>query len=211
MCVANDDSWTGVECYMLPLIDSLPSASLNDRFDFVDSIIKSMNQQAAHACAELLLPRKLVEDIFIPTLMEYMREFPQNPYAPMWLAILPKYDHYPHVPTEKELLAAACQLAPNDEYIVSSLAKRLLHEIFWDCHHLPEGLIAPEKVIRHNILWLKELAASACIKNPHYFLEELPVIENALDDFAYRKKTSQIVPPGTDPHNVYWQKPPKKQ
>jgi hypothetical protein len=98
--------------------------------------------------------------------------------------MLPYRRFIPNLPERRKLLEAAHQLAPNDTFIAERLADEGLNSIAFSCHHLPEGLLSSEHVVREEIDHVRRLLHLLPQKRGDAFAKQIDMYEQQVNDFT---------------------------
>lgn len=174
-----------VHKYLRPLIAELASADHGVRLELVDTLCRSLDFRGRVAGSSPVpgLPYELLEQVAIPTLIEQRRAHPDDAYAHLWLAMLPSRYAIPGLPSSRELIKLACQLSPDDEFITERAADALLHSVWYACHHLPDGLLAPAATVSSEIEELRQVASRLREERRKSCLEEAALYAKQLEEY----------------------------
>ena len=176
-----------------PLIAELASADHAVRLELVDALCRLVDfrDRVAGSSPVPGLPYELLEQVAIPTLLEQRRAQPDDAYAHLWLAMLPSRNVIPGLPSARELIDLAHQLSPDDEFIAERFVEARLHSVAWACHHLPDGLLAPEATVARDIEELRRAASrlseerrKACLEEAAGYARQLEEYERSRGDSA---------------------------
>lgn len=134
-----------------PFVATAANWPFADRILFVDALCRLIDKidPRPRAVPYDGIPYPLLAEVVHPTLVEWIASDESAAYAYLWLAVLPEPKGANVNVTD--CFASARKLAPQDERIAKHEVRWLLDLIAWDCHHLPQTLLAPAETILSRI------------------------------------------------------------
>lgn len=173
---------------MRPLIAQLRSESHVQRYELVHALCMSVDYTSRNAGTSPVpgMPHEFLEEIAIPTLIRQRTEKSDDPYAHLWLAMLPNQSPVSDIPDKVELLELAHQLAPHDAFISERVADDILHGIWFACHHLPQSLLAPADSVLRDITQLRQLIPLIRLEGRTTLAAQVTQYEQQIKEFVLR-------------------------
>jgi hypothetical protein len=177
-----------VHRYIRPLIAQLRSELHAQRYELIHALCMAVDYTGRYAGTSPVpgMPHEFLEEIAIPTLIAQRTEKSEDPYAHLWLAMLPSQRTIGDIPDSVELLELAHQLAPSDAFIAERVAHDRLRGIWFVCHHLPQSLFAPADNVLRDIAQLRKLILVTRKEGQAALAKQVAQYEQQIQEFVLR-------------------------